>query len=174
MTILNDIEDAIIARLTAAGLNVIHWDDSPKLDSDQMTVVIARLLVRSGEFARLTMTRSKCTAELVIVVDFLKPAGGADQSRGTYELLLGIAQSLWNKTLDLNISPIKPVKFARDFDIQKLNGSISTYVLVFETGFTIEESTDEADVDFLTLGIKYYLQDPVDDGVEDAEDEINF
>ncbi len=174
MTMLDDIETAVIDRLTTAGLNVIHWDEAPKLDADRMTGVVGRLLLQTGTFERVTQAKIRCRVEMVIVVDFLKAAAGVDLSRGCYTLLMGVVQQLWNKQLGLSILPIKPGRFSRDFEIQKLNGSLASYALEFETGFTIQETQDEEDTDFLTLGLQYFLQDPEDDGAADAEDVVTL
>ena len=174
MTMLQDIEDAIINRLTLAGLNVFHWDEKPKLDEPDMAQAVARILIRGGSFDRSSMTRIKCTCEIVVVVDVLAPAGAVLRDRATYDLLMGVVGQLWNKKLGLEITPVKPTLFSRDFDGRKLDGSISTFAAVFETSFTVSEMADEADDDWNTLDLQYFLQDPTDDGLVDGEDILDI
>lgn len=171
---LKNIEDAILLRLETAGLNVVHLDAKPKLDEADMSSPIGRVFTRLGNYERVTSTKLCCKVAIFIVLDLQHAVNATTRLRGLYTLLEAIVSYLTLKTLSLEITPIMPVRFMRQDEVERELAGIVGYGLELETSYIVTEMEDEESTHLLKVGLEYFLQDPEDDGIKDADDLVEF
>jgi hypothetical protein len=167
---LDQIENAILSRLGTAGFTVFHLDEMPNLREKDIQTPVACLYTESGDFKTVSQRSMKCKVRIVLFLAWQHGVAADIRKRGLYPLLLGVTNSLTYQKMGLQITPIRPVRFARSSDKDMERGGNVAYELEFETSFNIDYVDDEQAVDLLKIGLEYYLQDPADDGEHDAQD----
>lgn len=163
-----EIENKIIERLEAGGLSV--RDISIKSGSAGIIYPAVFLTTESGDYKRITQVKYRCELTLVIVVIFKHYKSEKDRRHGVYPILQGVINLLLFQDFDLEILPIRPVRFRNVTDDDLADKGLLAYQIELETSYVINKTDDETVVDLLKVGLEYYLQDPEDDDVKDAQD----
>lgn len=168
-----DIEDKIVERLTtklesAARIAVDEAHSATSLKLPGIDVIIG-----DGTFARVAQ-QYKITAQVFVIVTFQNLKSVADRRRGVYPIVISAVSLLVGQTFGLAIDALKPKRLDNITEEKKaLEGKI-VFQLEFETGFIITAQSDEVVADLLRVGLNYYLQDPTDDDIADATDEVTL
>ena len=168
---ISAIEEALENDLEAAGLNVRDFDiDTIKKGTAHPAVLIS---TEAGVYRKKTLQVYGLTIEISLVVVFRSVKSEKDRRRGIYPSITGIVQRLLGKTLGLDIEPVRPKGWSNitDEDFHKLG--LTVYEIELSTGFDVKK-TAEIDEDLLSIGLSYYLQDPVDDDISDASDVVTL
>lgn len=167
-----EIENKIINKLETGGLSV--RDVSIKTGTTGIIYPAVFLSTEMGGFKRITQTKYRCELTLVIVIIFKNYKSEKDRRHGVYPILQGVIDLLLLQDLDLEITPITPKSFRNVTDDALADKGLLAYQIEFETSYVIEKTYDEPDVDLLKIGLEYYLQDPEDDDVMDAQDIVDL
>ena len=83
-------------------------------------------------------------------------------------------QGLMLADLGLEITPMRPSRFANITDGEMREKDTMVYQIQFFTSYVMSRADDEDVTDLLRIGLNYYLQDPEDDGVADATDLVEL
>jgi len=169
---ITEIENKIINKLETGGLSV--RDVGIKTGTTGIIYPAVFLSTETGDYKRITQTKYRCELTLVIVVIFKNYKSEKDRRHGVYPILQGIINLLLLQDLDLEILPIIPKSFRNITDDALADKGLMAYQIELETSYVIEKTDDETTVDLLTVGLEYYLQDPVDDEVIDAQDVVTI
>jgi len=169
---LVNIENAIIDRLETGGLSVRDID----IKKGARGLIYPAIFVSTtaGEYKKLGQVKYKCSPTIAVVAVFKHRGGEKERRHGVYPILEGIVLRLMLQDMGLEITPLVPVRFRNVTDKALGEKGLMAYQIDFKTSFTVTRVDDEVAVDLLKVGLEYYLQDPVDDGVADAEDLIEF
>lgn len=170
---LTDIEEKIVERLNAklTGANRIAIDEAHSALSLKMPVV--DVIVGGGGFARVAQSY-KITPQVFVIVTFQNLRNVADRRKGVYPILESILALLVGNKLGLKIDALAPKRLDNITEEKEAKEGKIVFQLEFETGFIIEKLSDEEITDLLAIGLNYYLQDPADDNVADAADEVTL
>ena len=161
---LVNIENAIIDRLETGGLSVRDIDI--KKGAKGLIYPAIFVSTTAGEYKKLGQVKYKCSPTIAVVAVF--------KHHGVYPILEGIVLRLMLQDMGLEITPLVPVRFRNVTDKALGEKGLMAYQIDLKTSFTVTRVDDEVAVDLLKVGLEYYLQDPVDDGIADAEDEITL
>lgn len=167
-----DIENKVITRLEDGGLSV--RDVSIKSGTTGIIYPAVFLSTETGDYKRITQTKYRCELTLVIIVIFKNYKSEKDRRHGVYPILQGVIDLLLLQDLDLEILPIIPKSFRNVTDDALADKGLLAYQIELETSYVIEKTDDETTVDLLKVGLEYYLQDPEDDEVMDAQDIVEL
>ncbi len=162
---LTEIETQILQRL---------WDKGLPADTSGTTNPAVYCRVESGTFAKTAQGKLKLDA-LIYLSFVFNSTDTEDTRRNTvFPLLTGALNILALQDLGLTIDPLLPVSFQNITSADDVTAGLLVYQLQFKTYFYIEKMDDEAVTDLLKVALDYYLQEPSDDGVKDAADEITL
>jgi hypothetical protein len=113
---------------------------------------------------------------LVISVAVRNLGGEQKQREAAYALLMGVLYALMEHRLtagtpavDIGVKPLAPAGMRLAY----FSTTIEVWQFIFRTDTTAKPVSDEEAEDFLTLGMKYYLQEPANQ-TEDAEDVVEL
>lgn len=110
---------------------------------------------------------------LFMLVVFTDLKGEATRRKGIYPFLEGVIGILASQKLGLDIEPLAPVGLQNVTEEDDARAGEIKYQLKFQTQFKVEKAADDpAAANLLTLAVQYFLQEPIDDGLKDAEDII--
>jgi len=165
---LAEIEKAIVAQIESGGLSVRDVEIQGDAKNIRYPAVFAA--VEAGEFKKAGQKKYKCTATVVLLAAFKNLKSEKARRHGLYPILEGIVALLMLRDFDLDIDPLRPVGFRNITDDKLAKKGLLLYQFEFETGFTVEPSTDEELVAWLSLALEYYLQDPANDDTAVASD----
>lgn len=165
---LADIELKILEYLDAAGLGIRNTDIKKGKSIEYPAVFV---FTETGKFTRLTMGKYKCELGVFVLIAFRNVKSEKKRRHGLYPILEGVIQGLMLNKLNLDIDPLAPQSFRNITDKDMQKSDVLAYQLEFSTAFTMKPP-EEKTTDLLRIGLEYYLQDPVDDGEMDAQDEI--
>ena len=169
---LIEIENAIIDRLETGGLSVRDIDI--KKGTKGLIYPAIFVSTTAGEYKKLGQVKYKCSPSIAVVAVFKYHGKEKDRRHGIYPILEGIILRLMLQDMDLEITPLVPVRFRNVTDKALGEKGLMAYQIDFKTSFTVTRVDDEVAVDLLKIGLEYYLQDPEDDGVADAGDIIDL
>ena len=161
-----EIELEIIDWLESAGLNIRNADIK-KGESIQYPAVF--VYTETGKFSRSAMGKYRCELGVFVLIAFRDVKSEKRRRHGLYPILEGVIQGLMLNDLSLDIDPLVPQGFRNITDKDMQAGDVLAYQIDFTTAFTMKPP-EETTVDLLRIGLEYYLQDPIDDGVLDAQD----
>jgi len=169
---LTEIENAIIDRLETGGLSVRDID----IQKGAKGLIYPAIFVstEAGDFKNLSQVKFKCSVTVSVIAVFKSHKSEKKRRHGVYPILSGVLLRLMLQDLGLNITPLFPVRFRNVTDRRLAEKALMAYQLDFRTSFELTRVDDETSVDLLEVGLKYYLQEPVDDGEADAGDELTF
>lgn len=172
MVMLAQIEDAIGAVLSGAGLNVSPL--SSDLPDDLSTAPVVYIATNKARYERRpTQCSVKQTVTVALTVVFKAMDGAKVLRRGIYPVLEGILGLLTLQKLGLALQdPLVPVGFQNVTDDELLAAGVMVFVLEFELSVIVQQVDSETAVDLLRIGLSYNLRP--DDGTVDAADEIAF
>lgn len=128
----------------------------------------------AGKFQAVTQKSFRQELSIFVDVIFSELSGEKQRRQGVYLILQGIIQALLLQKLDLAITPIVPAGWRNTTTEEFREKGLIVYSLELATSYVIEKLDDEAAVDLLRIGFNYYLQNPTDDGVADASDEVTI
>ncbi len=178
---LVDIENAAVAKLTAAGLNVNDIDlsdtglASSKISAAQRAHLPAVFAaIEAGAYRKISQSTMRCEAKLLVAVAFKEVANDRKRRAGAHLILESVIGLLSLQTFDLSITPLAAERFYNITDDELADRGIVAYQIEFATSFDVQKQEDDAAEDLLRIGLNYYLQDPADDGTADAADEITL
>lgn len=159
------IDEQILQRINTKGLPV---------DITGATLPAAYASLSGGAIKKTTQTRLRMdiTANLNLVFQSTTP----ETTRRTviYPIIQQALEILTLQDLGIAIDPLVPAGFQETTTVDEAAAGLIVYRMQFKTFYYIERIDDEVPVDLLKIGMEYYLQDPVDDGVKDAEDEVTL
>lgn len=165
-----EIELEILDWLGSAGLGIRN-SDIKKGDSIQYPAVF--VYTETGKFSKSTMTKYRCELGVFVLIAFRDVKSEKRRRHGLYPILEGVIQGLMLNDLGLDIDPLVPKGFRNITDKEMAAGDVLAYQIDFATAFTVKPP-EETTVDLLRIGLEYYLQDPVDDEVMDAQDIVTL
>jgi hypothetical protein len=175
--ILSRIEEKILFRLEEKGLDVKAFEVKEERDK-QITTPAALCFIESGKATKGTTFNSRKVEVDVYVLLIFKSLKAIhaekDRRRGVYPLIMGVLQYLTGQDLGLQITKLRPEGFRNITNQDDIRKARMVWQIHLKTSFEITRTDDgEATAgDLMTVGLKYFLQDPSDDGQEDAEDEV--
>jgi hypothetical protein len=178
MSILADIEDAVVARLTGLA-------DTNEDFSDVRGVKIIKgwsgflktgvfVNVETGTFSRVGQAGFKCSLTVIVTVLFTSSKGEEARRKGIYPIIEAILSGLACEALGLDIKPLEPLKIRNVTDEDLASEGLMAWEMEFATGYQFRRLPDAEITGLLLLGLNYYLQDPADDGVADATDIVRL
>jgi len=167
---LADIELKILDFLNAAGLGIRNTDIKKGRSIEYPAVFV---FTENGRFKKLTLSKYKCELGVFVLIAFRNVKSEKIRRHGLYPILEGVVQGLMLNDLGLDIDPLVPKSFRNITDKDMQKSDVLAYQLEFSTSFTMKPP-EEPTTDLLRIGLEYYLQDPVDDGQVDAQDEITL
>lgn len=165
MTIVQ-VEDALIARLKAKGLQV--GDIRVQKKPESLLKPAAFVAVEEGKFDRLTSNSFKQTLGIYVYVIFKHLKSDEERRKGIYPVIEGVIGILVLQDLGLKITPLKPTSFNEVTTLEDQESGIIVFRLGFETSYPVEKMNDEVVTDLLRVGLNYYLKPG--DNVSDASD----
>lgn len=170
---LSELEAAILARLESNGINskIFDFKTDERPRAENVPTVFCQ--IEEAKFSKQTMISFLQEVSIFLVVTFKNMTGEADRRSGIYPILEGIIQLFTLQNLDLSLRPLRPIGFKNITDKDDARSGEILYQIEFWTAYTIEKTAESA-VDLLRVGMEYYLQDPEDDGVKDAEDLVEL
>jgi len=171
------ISTEILFKLKSAGIQTddIDFQEIQDRNVGALQRPVANISINSGAFTKVTLTTYK---QAIIVSVFLM----VQELRGEYarrfmiyELVTQIAKVLLLEKLGLPLQdPLIPRSFNNVTDSKFADGGYIIYQLDFSCSFNIEKEPEE-DLGLLKLIVnQYFLQDPTDDGVLDAEGRVDL
>ena len=129
--------------------------------------------IEEGTFKKRGQISFEQSVNIYIEVEF-KNMKEADRKKGAFLVLEGIVGTLTLQKFDLSIDPLKPQRWQNVTSEKDATAGKARYMLIMSTAYTIEAVDDEVVTDLLTVGLSYFLQDPADDDVQDAEDIVDL
>ncbi len=114
--------------------------------------------------------------DLGVYMEFKHVADEQRRYEGMNMIIEACVALLALSKLDLEIAPLEPVSISEVTTAKHQEERKVAYVLKLKTRFdTKSDAVNEEDAQaLLTIGLEYFLQDPTDDGVADASDEITI
>jgi hypothetical protein len=165
---LSEIAEKIINRLSDKGLS----DRRFAAARGGLTTPDISVFTETGSFKRLGQTTIKWIVDAHVLLRFTEVSEESRRREGIQKILEAAIQILSFNDLGLKIDPLEPVKFGNVTTAEEHKARKLVYQVLYRTSFTQEKLSDEVLTDLLSIGIKYFLQEPADDGVEDFADEI--
>lgn len=170
---LTDIEEKIaglllerlqsVARVAIEEAHAVNTLKLPGVD----------VVTGGGAFVRVAQ-HYKLTVRVFVIVTFQHLRSTADRRKGVYPIVESIVALLAGRTLGLKIDGLKPRRLDNVTDEKEADEGKVVFQIEFETGFIIEVRDEATLADLLAVGLNYYLQDPTDDFVADAVDEVTL
>lgn len=170
---LSDIEDKITERLTEQLETVARVTIDKAHSPVSLKLPGVDVIVAGGAFSRVAQ-QYKITPQVFVVVTFQNLRSTQDRRKGVYPIIESILALLIGQKFGLAIDGLKPKRLDNITEEKEAEAGKIIFQIEFETGFIIEAQSDEELVDLLTVGLNYYLQEPSDDDVADATDEITL
>ena len=160
-----EIVEAITKQLKDDGLEIREVGFKDLVDGTiNLTRPAVNVIVKSGDFQKVTMTSYKCRADVSVFVVFQDVRGGTqgDSRRrdGVHRILEAVVQSLMLSDLGLDFleNPLFPVSFRNVTNEKYAQAGFQIYECVFWCSF-IFTKTDRDDLGYLnSLLVKYYLE----------------
>lgn len=169
-----ELTAAIEARLKAAGLKLAHVEIHGLKPDKNLPSPSALIFVDSGAFEKVSSETCKMTAEVTVALMVRDLGREKNRRAGVSALVEGVMAALAFQTLDLNVSPLKPLRFENVTDSELADLGVMIFALKFSTSWAWTKPDDEVEaVDLIRIGLNYLLQDPYDDGGVDASDLID-
>lgn len=165
-----EIELKILDWLGSAGMGIRNTDIK-KEGSIQYPAVF--VFTETGKYSRTAMNKYRCELGVFVLVAFRDVKSEKMRRHGLYPILEGVIQGLMLNSLGLDIDPLVPKSFRNITDADMQKGNVLAYQIEFATAYTAKPP-EEKTVDLLRIGLEYYLQDPADDGVMDAQDIVTL
>jgi len=162
---LAQIEEQILQRLQAKGLAV---------DTTGSVMPAAYVHIEEGAIQKVSTTKLRLDVTVHLTIVFREIRSAATRRLVVYPVLAGALDILTLQDLGLAIAPLVPVGFQNVTDSDDAKAGSASYRIQFRTFYHIEKVDDEAAADLIKVALDYYLQEPADDGVKDAADEISF
>jgi hypothetical protein len=164
---LTDIEEKIVERLNA------KITEPKRVDIDEahtaLGVPAIDVIVGGGSFEKIAQ-KYKLKPSVFVVITFQNLRSVRDRRKGVYPILEAITAFLVGQSLGLKIEGLTPKRLDNITEKEEAEEGKIVFQLEFETGFVIEQLSDEVITDLFRVGLNYYLK-PGDD-VVDAADEV--
>lgn len=170
---LADIEKNIIARLKAKGLQAAFGITRDALGG--LVTPAVYCAIEEASFKKTTQVVFKQNIKVFLTVIFDNIRAVEDRRKGIYLIIEGVIAHLMLQSVGLEIDPLMPAGFRNITSEDDMDLGRILFQIEFHSGYEIRKSqTDEeaAAPDLITIGLNYFLQDPVDDGVVDASDTV--
>lgn len=183
LSVMQQLEEAIIQRLRDAGLQASSFAVSDLDDDDRLRLVKLPAVNAAVTSVELTPATSgdmskrytmRLTVTLSVAVRNL--GGEARQRAAAYALLSGILYSLMEKRLshgtpaaDIGVKPLAP----SGMRLAYYSTTVEVWQFVFRTQTNAIPVDDETAAALTTIGMDYYLQEPADTTV-DAQDIVQL
>jgi hypothetical protein len=171
--LLTLIEDKIVARLNAKLTGVVKVAIDEAHSKLALNLPIVEVLVGGGTFSRIAQT-FKISLQVFVILTFQNLRSVEDRRKGVYPILESILALLINNKFGLKIDALAPKRLDNITEEKEAKEGKLVFQIEFETGFVLTAISDEAIEDLLTIGLNYYLQEPADDNVADASDEVTL
>ena len=167
----HEIEKRTLARLRDRGVAFEEFDLG--YFPENLKGTAANIGVSSSGFDQVSNKTIKAKAKLriLVAVKVLKAGDETERRAKSLPLCEAIIRELLLQDLGLAIDPIYPVGMNYRTAPEGFREGWIVWELLFETRFSIEKIPDE-EVSLNSIFIEYFLQDPSDDQIPDAADEI--
>lgn len=164
---LTEIEKKTVERLKAKGLNanLVEIDSGKKKTIIKTPAVLCH--IESGKLAKVG-NKIRVDVDMYLSMIFRNFMDEEERRKGIYPIIEGTIGILSFNKLGLDIGPLVPVGFNNVTNEEDIDRGLIVFYIHFRTFYYIEKIDDEEAGQLLTIGIKYYLQEPEDDGNEDA------
>jgi hypothetical protein len=166
------VSNGILNKLKSAGLKVDQIDFNELVDRNTGALErpVVNISINAGAFQKVTLTTYKQSVivSLFIMIQHL----GSEESRRfmSYRLVSAIAKVLLLEKLGLPLQDsLKPMSFNNVTDAKYGAAKYLIYQLDLSCSFNIHKDTEKDLGELETIVNHYFLQDPVDDGVQDIE-----
>lgn len=170
---LVELENAILAKINLEDIAAKIFDFKTNRATRKENVPTVFVELDGAEFTFAEDDKFFQDVSILLTVVFKILKGEEDRRAGIYPILEGITQSLQLQNLGLDIEPIQPRNFKNITDPEDAERGEIIFQMEFWTQYTVDKAAeDPPPSNLLTIGVKYYLQIPVDDGLVDAEDII--
>lgn len=175
--LIEEMEEEISNRIffwlrKKAGLKLseISFNELVDRKVGALTQPVLNISINEGSFQKVTLTTYK---KILIVSLFIM----AQELRGekarrllTYQLITQIAMFLLLEDLELPLQDkLRPVSFANVTDDKFKDAGYLIYQLNMTCSYNIYKQTEEDLGELESIMNYYYLQDPTDDGADDAQ-----
>lgn len=166
MDILTSIETAALERITGLvpGLQAADVQQSSKGLLRDMSIAVACL---AGSFTPVAKS-VRMNITISVWLRFKNMKGESARRGGINPVIVTALGALLNQRLNLDITAIKPQRFADVTTEETYQDGAIEYLLEFGTSCMLSTLTDEDLGDLVTIAVDYYLQP--DDGQIDAQD----
>jgi len=167
-----EISNRILVKLRGSGIKVddISFNELVDRKVGALQQPVANISINDGTFKKVTLTTYKKIIILSLFVMIQDLRSEEAQRFATYKLITGIAKILLLEKLGLPLQDsIKPVSFANVTDDKYKDAGYLLYQLNLTCSYNLhkDEETDLGELESIVN--HYFLQDPADDGVQDAE-----
>lgn len=181
---LTEIEAAIVDRIMASALGpyLKTVDGYEKVMEAMRRGTVAGPLpgvfvkFGGGSFKKVAQRYAFKTAWTVFVA--AQDLRGRDKTTkantGAYAIIESLLALFTDHCLGLEIEPLTPMGVTENWDEDLEKQGVAIYGVDFQTAFVIEPVSDETVTDLLKVYLEYHLQDPVDNSVKDAEDQVQL
>lgn len=170
---ITQIEDAIVDRIQTK-LGATAGMVAVQKGAEGLPQPAVYVSTEAAKFEKVTMQSYRQEVTIFVDVIFSHLASEGERRKGVYLILQGIVQTLLLQDLGLAIKALVPHNWKNVTTEEFREKGLIVYSLELSTSFVITKLDEEAVADLLTVGFNYYLQDPADDGVADASDEVTL
>ena len=171
---LADIEGAIVTLLETADLGVKKVEARSTGRTPGLPAIY--VTVNAGALTRIGQPKSvyKCQVSILVHIMFENFANQDQRRKGMNTILEGALLLLMDNDVGLDITPLKALRFGDITDADMAAQGLLLYALEFSTNCEIRPPADIFAGDLLRIGLAYYLQEPADDHITDADDLVNL
>ena len=167
-----EISNRILVKLKNAGILVKNVDFQAIRDRKvgALSQPAANISINSGTFQKVTLTTYKQAVIVSIFIMVQELRGEYARRFMIYELITSLAKVLLLEKLGLPLQDsLKPVGFNDVTDEKYSDAGYLIYQLNMACSFNIHKDEEEDIGELESIVNHYFLQDPTDDGVQDAE-----
>ena len=169
---LVELEQAILDKLNAAGINTKIFDYRTDPDPRKQNVPIVFCSIEAAEFTPADDDKFFQEVSIFLRVLFKAIRGEAVRRTGIYPVLEGVVQALQLQKLGLAIQAIEPREFANVTDEEDARRGDIVYEIQFWTRYEVDKAdADPETATLLEIAIDYFLNED-DDGLVDAQDRV--
>jgi hypothetical protein len=176
---LIDISTGILFKMQQGGLEIKEIDYDQVVDGEVGAISrpAVNISINKGVFQKVTMTAKKCIPTISLFLHIYDVRSEQGRRFKVYKLIEGIINTLNGSDLNLELQDnLKPINFLYTTRDDLARAGYIVYQFDFTCSFNFEEE-NESNVDLgemKTIVNSFYLQDPVDDGIEDQSGEIDL
>lgn len=167
MPTISEIEDAIVERLqerlTTAGKIAVQKGIE---GFPQPALYVS---TEDGTLTRSTADKYKQSLKIYLDIIFKHLGNEKERRRGIYLILEGAIQTLIGQDLGLKINPLEVKGFRNTTSKELTDAGLLAFSIEVATSHYLTIQSDEAITDLMTVGLAYYLREPLDATADSAD-----